>query len=67
MLAPALSFPSIGGWSQLGMTASTAVVLGAMATVQIRLKSIGYSGNNILRLNLHAEAEAHDAARQPPS
>ena len=62
VLAPALSFPSTGGWSHLGVTASTTVVPGATATVRIRLKSIGYSGNNILRLNLHAEAEANDVA-----
>jgi len=58
VVASSLSFPSTGGWDALGTTAPVAVALGGPSsqTVAVRLESIGYSGNNILAMNLHAAA-----------
>lgn len=57
VLVARLCFPSTGGWNVLGTTAQTTVTLGT-GVHTITLESIGYSGNNIQRLNLYTAAQA---------
>ena len=64
VVASELSFASTGGWSILGTTARTKLTLAGSvgSTVRVRLESIGYSGNNLLRMSLHTSpAHAPDA------